>query len=423
MDHYYICRYPPSILMQKLNHQDFLKSFTEIKVKRNVIFYLHIPFCPTSCNFCNFFKITNPEKSVRDSYVDHLIKEINFYGDLLSEKVNVSSILFGGGTPTILDGAQLGKIVENLRNSFNIKNNIEISIESRSDTLNNEKLDLLRKAGFNRLSIGVQSFNEQVNKVCGRNQRPFEVKNVVNGARDAGFRNINLDLMYGLPGQTLNTWKQTLETAHSLDVEGFTAYELLVIPPSEFYDQRKNISFVSEKDMLNMHIEAINFFTNKGYDQIFSDQFIRKGVKADFLASLWGNEECVGFGASARSYFYGWDYNNPHSLPEYLDHIDKLGLAAEKGKRLNKKEQMTREIVLGIKRSGVNLDKPGIDKQDFSFKYHADIDYIFNKTIKKLEKLGLIENTKERLNLTEKGMLFPDEVAFQFYGEGIPKES
>ncbi len=418
--HDFVYRYPPSVLMPKFDHKAFLSSLDDNK--REVALYVHIPFCSKACFFCHYFKIPSPSDGVVKHYLEHLKKEISFYGELLSNNVKITSVFFGGGTPTFLDSGQMEGLMNNLKEIFDIPKHIESTIESSPETLDNRKISSLLDMGFNRLSMGVQSFDDRVNKISGRGHTSKQAGESIKGAKEAGFKDVNIDLIYGLPGQNISSWQSTLQKSYGLGVDSVTASELRVLPNSAFYSQQNKLNFVSENDMLKMHIKFMEYFIEKDYLQIFPYQFVRKGRNFEFLETQWSNNEFIGLGASSCSYLNGWDYNNNFPLKQYSESVDRFGFSAVIGKKLNKGEQMIREIVLGLKKSGVNRDKQGVSKKEFLGKYDVNLDDVFSAQLKLLDKLKLIGNNKERLFLSKKGLLFADEVAKQFYQSEIKKK-
>jgi oxygen-independent coproporphyrinogen III oxidase len=383
-DHEFIYRYPSSSNMPKFNHDGF-----SITTKKAAL-YLHLPFCSSPCKFCHYYKIPKPNPKQITKYLEYVKKEIKFYNG-----IKATSLFLGGGTPTFLESEQLIDIYSYLNDAFSI-GDIEKTIESSPETLNNKKINTLADLGFNRLSIGVQSFNDSINKNVGRAHNTNQSIQAINQAKDAGFK-VNVDLIYGLPSQDTNSWKESLEKAYRLNVDSITASELRVLPGSYYY--YTNEKFASEKKMLGMHETFIDFFHDKGYNLIFPYQYSKQ--KFDFLETQWGNKQFLGLGASSCSYIDKWDYNNAFPLGLYYKYIDKYGYAAIKGKKLNLQEQMLREILLGLK-----IINKGISKKELSDKYGLNNFKVFDQ----LADLKLIDNN-QNITLTTKGTLFSDEVA------------
>ncbi|MBU1704463.1 MAG: coproporphyrinogen III oxidase family protein, partial [Nanoarchaeota archaeon] len=360
-DRDFVYRYPPSVKMPAVDH-DALRSGISLRNHgQKAALYVHIPFCTSLCKFCHYYKTTAPTTSAVDQFIKFLNTEISNYQELIGD-IDITSIFFGGGTPTFLSSEQLGRILSHLKDIFNVEKHIEKTVESSPETLTPKKLGQLLDIGFNRLSIGVQSFDDKVNENSGRKHDVNVATQIIKEARSIGFKDINIDMIYGLPGQSKSSWKGAMAKALELDIDSIAASELRILPESLYYPHANQNEFVSEKDMLEMHLMFIETFKDNGYTQIFPYQFIKKGRKFDFLETQWSNEQFIGLGPSSCSFYNGWDYNNMFPLDDYYDFLTKYSIPAARGTLLSKHELMIREIALGLKKAGVNRSLPGISK-------------------------------------------------------------
>lgn len=414
-DHEFVYRYPPSSVLPFINEVELVEDLRNLNLnKRKLAFYVHIPFCKSICSFCHYFKIAKKDSKTIENYINALKKEMSAYSHLLGNNLNADSIFLGGGTPTSLKAEQLAELLNVLKESFGIRKEVETTFESSPETLDKDKLVKLREAGFNRISIGIQSFDERVAGNCSRESSPEKSSKAIEDSRNAGFNNLNIDLMYGLPGQSLDSWKKTLEVTESFSPESITASDLRIMPNTAFYSVPAS-KFPEQLEVLSMYYEFVDKFLDLGYIQQFPYQFTKKGKEIKFLENQWSNGEFLGIGASSCSFLSNWDYNNYFPLHDYLVRIGSTGTAPSIGKRLSKRELMIREIVLGLKKSGINRRQRGINKNNFKRRFSISVKEAFGEKIKKMQQLGLLEDSKGFLYLSHEALPFHDEIARKFY--------
>jgi oxygen-independent coproporphyrinogen-3 oxidase len=415
LGHDFVYRYPPSDKMPFMDLKQFRSDLNETDLsKEETAFYLHLPFCTKICSYCHYSKQLAGSKEI-ELYSRAAKKEISAYRELIRGKVNLNSVFFGGGTPTVLKAEQLQDLLRFLSTEFDLPlGKKEISIESSPETLQEEKLFALREAGFNRLSIGVQDFNDAVLKQCNRNHGTKQAVQAFDSARSAGFENINIDLLYGLPGQTIKSWEQTMQQICELKPESITASDLRILPGAKFYSSGKKI-LPNTGQMLEMYKIFVEKMLSMHYIQQFPYQFVKKGKEMAFLEQQWSNGSFLGLGQSSCSFIAGWDYNNAFPLKKYCEAVAEKGISAAMGKKLSQKEEMIRFAALGLKKSGINREQSGINKKLFGEKFGLKIEEAFKGEIKKLRALELIEEKGNFLRLSEKGLFFHDETAKQLF--------
>ncbi len=412
----FVYRYPPSKLMPSLKPEELYRDLKN-SVPEKLALYIHIPFCKSNCIYCHYFKIVNPRKPEIQEYLAALKKEIDFYSEIFA-KTEIESVFFGGGTPTILDANDLGGLLGHCIQKFRIKNSAEISFEASPETLSEEKLRKLAEAGFNRISLGVQSFDDEINAFSSRKHSKKQVLDSFNWARSAGFENINLDLLYGLPKQTMETWRNSLDSVMGLDPESVTVAELQVMDSASVSKIDKNF-LPGRKDRIEMYYYAIEKLVETGLKQTFPYQFVKGGKEFRFLENYWENGEFIGIGASSLSFVAGWDYNNAFPLENYLKLMKEHGLSASTGKKLSKKETAIREIVLGLKLAGVNRTQNGVNMGSIENKYDINFTENFGRVLEGLKKRGLMEEENGIIFLSRKGLSQYDEIAKEFFSKEV----
>lgn len=372
----------------------------------NIEIYIHIPFCIAKCKYCDFLSFSVDDKT-KDEYVNALISEIK--GFKKSNKYQVASVFIGGGTPTVLKTEQLIEIMSAVKDSFNICGNAEITIECNPKTADLSKLKALRKAGVNRLSIGVQSMEDKYLRLLGRVHNVKDVCETFSLARESGFNNINADLMFSLPGQTVEDWKNTLELALKLKPEHISAYSLIIEPDTPFYDvyydallsrengKEQNL-LPTEEEEVSMYEITKTVLSNNGYKQYEVSNFAKDGRQCIHNDGYWLRRSYVGFGLGAASLIDETRYENTRDMNEYLDTSSKIW-ANNTGVVLSKEDAMSETMFLGLRRCR------GVSLSAFRKKFNVDIMDIYGKTIEKQIENKLLMIEGDDLFLTPEGNL------------------
>ncbi len=316
--------------------------------------YIHIPFCESRCKYCDFFSTTRLER--RDAYVAAVAKEVARRNGYLSSQ-NIHTVYFGGGTPSMLSVEQIGRILGELRKNYVFDADAEITTEANPSDINEEKLRGWKKLGINRLSIGIQSFQDAQLKQIGRRHNAEQARQAVRMARDAEFENISIDLMYGLPGETLEEWKEDVEEALKLEVEHVSAYCLSYEEgtPLTRALMRKEIEEVDEETENAMYDWLTERLSRAGLERYEVSNFAKKGFESQHNSSYWNGIPYLGLGAGAHSYDGKTRQWNVSDLEQYIRGV-------EQGETYFEKEVLTRNdlyneyIMLKIRtREGVNL--------------------------------------------------------------------
>jgi oxygen-independent coproporphyrinogen-3 oxidase len=407
----FVYRYPFSDDLPPVDLKEFEKSAFEFDSVEMPL-YIHLPFCTKPCFYCHYFKTVPSSNQVVENYLQALEKEATAYAKRLKGKAKINCLFLGGGTPTYLSAEKINQLVSFLKEKFDFVEKIEATVESSPETITEEKLSKLTEE-FSRLSIGVQSFDNNVLREANRNHSSEQAVRAIEMTNAAGFKSVNIDLIYGLPGQSTKSWQQTLETAAGLDLESVTASSLRILHGTKFRSMPKT-SFPREEQKLEMHSAFIEKFSSQGMLQCFPYQFVKQGQEMFFLENQWSNGEFLGLGASSCSFLNKWDFNNWFPVQNYTEKVEENGFSTAVGKRISKDEEMIRMIALGMKKSGINREDNGVNKADFEKKFGAKVGDVFGQEILKLKDLGLLKESSSYLGLSPAGLLFFDEVARVF---------
>lgn len=371
--------------------------------------YIHIPFCQQICYYCDFNKFMMDRQPV-DQYLEYLEKEI-IESLKRTPITNLKTVFVGGGTPTALDLEQTQKLI-NMINSHIIKgqNGVEMTFESNPNEISKEKLQILKDGGVNRISFGAQTFDEGLLKKIGRTHSPNEIEEAIQTAKEVGIDNINLDLMYALPGQTMDQFIDSLDKAMELPIQHISAYSLIIEPKTVFYIEmnRGKLKPAPEEDEAAMYDFLMKYLKEKGFHQYEISNFEKNGLESKHNLVYWNNDEYFGFGAGAHGYVNGVRYSNAGPLKKYFQLIDEKGVPVIHEHTVTKQEKMEEEMFLGLRKM------QGVSEVNFQAKYGATFNEIFPNVIEKLSKGGLVERKDDYLRLTHKGKLLGNEVFQEF---------
>ncbi|MGG3623756.1 radical SAM family heme chaperone HemW [Bacillus gobiensis] len=371
--------------------------------------YIHIPFCEHICQYCDFNKFFIQNQPV-DDYLVSLEAEMK--NTIEREgKSRVETIFIGGGTPTSLSVRQLEHLMNSIHKVLEPSGQIiEFSVEANPDDLNAEKLAFLKEAGVNRLSLGVQTFEDELLKKIGRVHETKDVFIAVEQARKAGFQNISLDLMFGLPGQTTLHLERSLQTALSLDAEHYSVYSLIVEPKTIFYNlmQKGRLHLPAQETEAEMYELVMENMDHHGVKQYEISNFSKSGFESRHNLTYWNNEHYYGFGAGAHGYVNGKRTVNAGPLKKYMALVDEKGFPYTEESDVSFKEKIEEEMFLGLRKT------VGVNKHVFQEKFGQPVEAFFAETVQELEKQGLLLNGTTNISLTHKGKLLGNEVFQSF---------
>lgn len=356
--------------------------------------YLHFPFCQQKCFYCDFVSFSN-QKHLIDQYCHNLLRETDFYGQKF-QGAQIDTIYLGGGTPSLIEPTHLKQILQNIRQSFHVKDGAEISIETNPDSLSREKLQAYRQIGINRLSMGVQAWQNELLKLIGRTYQIETVTQAYQLAREAGFTNINLDLIFALPSQTMTQWQESLKHTIKLQPEHISCYSLEWDNQSVFARQLQNGKLQTVSDQLDrqMYHLACQKLEQADYRQYEISNFSKAGFACQHNLDFWHGQDYLGLGVAAVSRIDKETWQNTRNIKKYCQ---TGGLQIIDKSKQNKTEQIAAIIMLELRTN------EGIDKNRLKRQYDFDLDHAKKKEIAWLEAEGLISNSANTLRATAKG--------------------
>lgn len=371
--------------------------------------YIHIPFCQHICHYCDFNKVFIERQPV-DQYLEYLEKEIiNTVQKVPFD--SMKTIFVGGGTPTALNMEQTKKLLDIINRRLRpFAPNCELTFEANPGDLPKEKLNLLLEGGVNRISFGVQTFRDELLEKIGRKHTREDAFVAIREAQEVGFKNINVDIIYSLPGQTIEDVKETLDIAFTLGVQHFSAYSLIVEPKTVFYNlmNKGKLRLPGEDNEARMYEMVMDEMEKHGYNQYEISNFSKGDNKSRHNLTYWNNEEYYGFGAGAHSYVNGERIQNVGPLKQYFTKIDETGFPYLDVHEVTEKEKMEEELFLGLRKT------KGVSKIAFQKKFNMEMDQVFAKQLQSNQEQGLLEERARYVRLTRKGKLLGNEVFQSF---------
>ncbi|MEC2160043.1 radical SAM family heme chaperone HemW [Virgibacillus halodenitrificans] len=378
--------------------------------------YIHIPFCQQICHYCDFTKFFYNEKLATE-YIVALKKEMDTYVE--GNKNKVKTIFIGGGTPTALNLEQLETLLQAVDAKFDVNSCEEYTIEANPGDFDEDKINLLKMYGVNRISLGVQVFDDKKLKELGRLHTVQDVYRTVNLLKRNSFTNISVDLIYALPNQTVADFRRTLEEAVALNLPHLSTYALQIEPKTVFYQrhQKGKLHRPAQEEEVEMYELLKQTAKANGLIQYEISNFAKEGFESKHNLTYWNNKYYYGFGAGASGYLPGKRTINIRPLPKYIKqsmqngqpilHVDEIGL----------KEQIEEELFLGLRKTS------GVSKVAFKQKFGMDLEKLYEQSINELTKKNWLVNAERKLYLTEEGMLLANEVFERFLLDEEPSKN
>ncbi len=377
-------------------------------VMRELGIYIHIPFCERKCLYCDF--LSGPSKEwEREQYVKALIKDIELTGDMIKDRT-VKTIYIGGGTPSVLSPLDIEEIMNTVFNSFKVDIAYEATVEVNPNSIDYFKLNMYKKCGINRLSMGLQSADNEELKLLGRLHTYEEFLMAYGNALKAGFENINIDVMSAIPGQTIKSYESTLKKVMRLRPKHISSYSLIIeegTPFFEYYGKNSDVRKMlpDEETERNMYYMTKNLLQTGGYERYEISNYAREGAYSIHNTNYWLRKEYLGFGVGAASYFENERYNSIGNIEEYIKYVnkydneDKEYVIPKVGNMvLSKNNRMEESIFLGLR-----LTK-GFKVEEFKKEFGHDIMGVYKNQISKYVKLGFMELREGVLKLTDEGI-------------------
>ena len=383
---------------------------------KDIGIYVHIPFCKHKCYYCDFISYANKESLV-ERYINVLIREITDvatgnrldYENGIDELFNVNTIYIGGGTPSFIESKYIVNIISTIKEYFKINENAEITLEVNPGTVNENKLKDYFNAGVNRLSIGLQATNDSLLKEIGRIHTYEDFRTSYDLVREAGFENVNVDLMSGLPGQSLEQWLNSLRVTTDLMPEHISAYSLMIEEGTPFFAKyRDQSSLPDEETERQMYEQTKVLLRERGLYRYEISNYAKPGFECRHNIGYWRRREYLGLGLGASSFFQGRRWRNTDSFAEYLrDSRDRKKIRREE-EVLTRQDSMEEFMFLGLRMC------EGVSEGEFMKEFKVDMESVYGAAIDKLEKGGLLQRTGERIALTEKGINLSNPVLAEF---------
>jgi len=369
--------------------------------------YLHIPFCDTKCIYCDFYSITNHSR--KNELIDCLIKEIEDKSISLNGK-HFDTIFFGGGTPSLLSYDDFSRLFESLYSSLSISDKSEITIEANPGTLSREKLEELKKLPVNRISFGVQSFNNSELKFLTRIHSGEQAIESVKSAQDAGFDNINIDLIFALPEQTPQSWQSTLEKAIELNTQHIAAYSLIYEEGTILFDmfEKKKVSKATEENERKLYDFTMEFLGKSGFEQYEVSNYTKPGYECRHNLKYWERNEYIGFGPSAASFIDNNRRVNVRDINEYITRVNSGVKTFDFFETIDYQTSIYEYIFLGLRSKGIDL-------VEFTRRYEFDFEDKYKDTVNLLTKNKLAFKNKSVFKLTPMGYALCDEILSSYF--------
>ena len=377
---------------------------------RHIGLYIHIPFCLHKCAYCDFCSGVPKDKSQKEAYVDALMLDIAHTGEELKDSdVVVDSIYVGGGTPTLLSKREIELLTDTIYDSFKVTEDAEFTFEANPATLDRSKAKCLKDAGVNRLSIGLQSAHDTELESLSRIHTYKEFLASFKAARKAGFENINVDVMYGIPEQTLESFKETLKTVCELEPEHISMYGLRIEEGTPFCIHQSELPLPSEDEEYAMYREGRTALQAQGYVHYEISNYARKGYKSKHNLKYWRCEEYIGFGVAAHSYYGGKRFARITDVDRYISYIcgeeDYTKIIAQSTvEEIDARTLECEYVMLALRTSA------GVDKARFEEKFGFDFDSKYSERIREYADAGFIIDTHAKCTLSPEGLYVSNRI-------------
>lgn len=365
--------------------------------------YVHIPFCVRKCQYCDFLSGPSDEET-KDRYIEALLKEIRAAEH--TEDYEIVSVFIGGGTPSALKAEAIASIMRTLQEQFFFCEDAEVTIEANPGTVDLEKLTIYRNVGINRLSLGLQSTDAEELKLLGRIHSYEEFLKSYEWAREAGFSNINIDLMFAIPGQTGEAWRQHLYQVAELNPEHISAYSLIIEEGTPFAEQ--NLDLPDEDTEYQMYEDTAEILERYGYRQYEISNYAKQGYMCRHNAGYWQHREYLGFGLGASSLYRGMRFSNTRRMQEYLKESRNPDQIRKDVTVLSRNERIEEFMFLGLRMT------EGISEKKFEENFDVRLMDVYGDILQKYEETGFMEHIETKWRLTRKGIHVSNHILADF---------
>ena len=365
--------------------------------------YIHVPFCRSKCQYCDFYSLAAKDDKLMDGYLSAICAHIREAG-ALAPGYKVDTVYFGGGTPSFFGADGMATILTAIRRNFDVDQNAEITFEANPDSVNDKLLSRLRAEGFNRASLGIQCDDDEILRKLGRPHSYANAVSAFHRIRKAGFRNVSVDLMYGLPGQTLRAWQSTLENVLTLNPEHVSCYGLKLEPGTPLYDLREASNLPDDDVQADMYLAAVEILKSHGFRQYEISNFARKGLYSRHNMKYWTGGEYLGFGPSASSDFAGKRFMLVASLPAYIKGIKEKGAIIDEVQEIPMRERAGEYLMMRLRTT------TGVNAEDYERMFLLPFAPLL-EVLESNRRLGYAVRTEDnRWHLTPKGFLISNTI-------------
>ncbi len=370
--------------------------------------YIHLPFCIQKCRYCDFPSWAGRE-DLRTPYLNALFSELDSYRTE-QDNLQVNTIFLGGGTPTLFDGEILVQILEKCKEIFHVKEEAETTIECNPGTTDRGELEILARGGFNRLSIGLQAWQDHHLKNLGRLHNCRQFQETVDWAKQAGFLNISADVIFGLPGQTWKEWRETLEKTAAAGITHLSAYSLKIEEGTVFHQwqQQGKLQEMEEEQERSLYHRGTALLRELGFYQYEISNFARPGWESRHNLNYWRNGEYIGCGSSAHSFFKSIRRGNVSDIEQYIQRMKSGQSVIDFWEEIDTHTEVFETLMLGFRLN------EGIDKKAFQYRFGFSLNERYGETIEKLKSQGLLMEDAQALRPTSLGLDFQNRIAMAF---------
>ena len=365
--------------------------------------YIHIPFCVQKCQYCDF--LSGPsDQETRGQYIEALLAEIQAVQGV--EAYEIVSVFIGGGTPSVLEAEAIASIMEAIREKFAFSADAEITIEANPGTVDLEKLKVYRRAGINRLSLGLQSTDPAELKMLGRIHTYEEFLESYRQAREAGFDNINIDMMFAIPGQTGEAWRSHLHQVAKLRPEHISAYSLIIEEGTPFAE--RELDLPDEDTEYQMYEDTAAVLAEYGYQQYEISNYAKDGRACRHNIGYWRRTEYLGLGLGASSFFGGERFSNTRDMQEYRTFSKEMDRIRKDIMKLSRKDEIEEFIYLGLRMT------EGISENDFEQNFGEKLEHVYGPILQKYKETGFLEKVGVNWRFTRKGIHVSNHILAEF---------
>ena len=371
--------------------------------KTSLGIYIHVPFCRSKCQYCDFCSQATKDDNLMDGYLDAVCDHIKEAGTL-APGYKVDTIYFGGGTPTFFGADGLAIILTAIRRNFDVDMGAEITCEANPDSVSDRLLHRLRAEGFNRISLGIQNDSDEMLKKLGRPHTYAQAVTAYHRIRKAGFRNVSIDLMYGLPGQTIQDWAETLDNVLRLNPEHVSCYALKIEEGTPFYEYKEMLNLPDEDTQADMYLTAVETLRGRGFRQYEISNFCRKGLYSRHNMRYWNGGEYLGFGPSASSDFGGKRFTLTRDLQTYISGIRNGGEIMDEMEEIPMRERAGEYLMLRLRTS------TGVSPEEYERLFLLPFAPLEDVLEKRRRYFHATQNDQGRWVLTPKGYLVSNDI-------------